>query len=69
MSFVLQMPEVKTLNTIAKKFSRKVAVSNPDGVIGIFLWHILSGRNIALVLTQTLTEMITRNISWGGEEG
>ena len=36
MSFVLRMPEVKTLNTVTKKFSRKVAVSNPDGVIRIF---------------------------------
>jgi len=37
----------------------------PDGVIGIFLWHIPSGHTMALRLTQTLTEMSTRNISWG----
>ena len=40
--------------------SRKVAGSIPDGVIGIFHWH-----NPSLGLTQPLTEMSTRNISWG----
>ena len=46
--------------------SRKVAVSIPDGVIGIFHWHNLSGRTMALGLTQPLTEMSKRNISrWG----
>jgi len=43
--------------------SRKVAVSIPDGVIGIFHWHNLSGRTMALGLTQPLTEMSTSNIS------
>jgi hypothetical protein len=33
-----------------------------DGVIGIF--HF-SGRTMALGLTQPVTEMSTRNISWG----
>jgi hypothetical protein len=42
--------------------SRKVAGSVPDGVIGIF--H--SGRTMALGSAQPLTEMSTRNISWGG---
>jgi hypothetical protein len=42
--------------------SRKVAGSIPDDVIGIFLF---SGCTIALGLTQPLTEMSTRNISWG----
>jgi hypothetical protein len=41
--------------------SRKVAGSIPDGVIGIFI-EILPA---ALGLTQLLTEMNTRNISWG----
>ena len=41
--------------------SRQVAGSIPDGVIGIF--H--SGRTMALELTQPVTEMSTRNISWG----
>jgi hypothetical protein len=37
----------------------------PKGVIGIFHWHNPSGRTMALGLTQPLTEMSTRNISWG----
>jgi len=45
--------------------SRKVAGSIPDGVIGIFHWHNPSGRTMALGSTQPLTEMSTRNISWG----
>jgi len=45
--------------------SRKVAVSIPDGVTGIFLLHNPSGRTMALGLTQPLTEMSTRNISLG----
>ena len=45
--------------------SRKVAGSIPDGVIGIFHWHNPSGRTMALGLTQPLTEMSTRGISWG----
>ena len=44
--------------------SRKVAGSIPDGVIGIFHWHSPSGRTMALGLTQPLTEMSTRNISY-----
>ena len=43
--------------------SQKVA--GPDGVIGIFHWHNPSGRTMALGSTQPLTEMSTRNISWG----
>jgi hypothetical protein len=45
--------------------SRKVAGSIPDGVTGIFHWHNPSGRTMALGSTQPLTEMSTRNISWG----
>ena len=45
--------------------TRKVAVSIPDGVIGIFYCHNLSGCTMALGLTLPLTEMSTRNISWG----
>jgi hypothetical protein len=45
--------------------SRKVAGWSPD-VIGFFFhWHNPSGRTVALGLTQPLTEMSTRNISWG----
>ena len=45
--------------------SRKVAGSIPDVVTGIFHWHNPSGSSMALGLTQPLTEMSTRNISWG----
>ena len=45
--------------------SRKVADSIPDGVIGIFHLHNPSGRTMALGLTQPLTDMSTRNTSWG----
>ena len=34
-------------------------------VSGIFHSHVPSGRIMALGLTQPLTEMSTRNISWG----
>jgi len=44
---------------------RKVAGSIPDGVIEILQLHNTSGRTRALGLTQALTEMSTRNISWG----
>jgi hypothetical protein len=43
--------------------SRKIAGSFPAGVI--FHWHNPSGRTMVLGLTQTLTEISTRNISWG----
>jgi hypothetical protein len=46
--------------------NRKVVGSIPDGVIGIFHWHNPSGRAMALGSTQPVTEMSTRNISWGG---
>ena len=46
--------------------NRKVAGSIPDGVIEMFPWHNPSGRAMALGLTQPLTEMSIRNISWGG---
>jgi len=45
--------------------SRKVAGLISDGVTGIFDLHNPSGRTMALGLTQPLTEMSTRNISWG----
>ena len=45
--------------------SWKVAGSIPDDVNGIFHWQIPSGSTMALGLTQPLTEMSTRNISWG----
>jgi hypothetical protein len=45
--------------------NRKVAGSIPDIVTGIFHWHNPSGRTMALGSTQHLTEISTRNISWG----
>jgi hypothetical protein len=47
--------------------SSKVVGSIPDGVIGIFYWHNPSGHTMALGLTEPLTKMSTRNISWGGK--
>jgi hypothetical protein len=44
--------------------NRKVAVSIPDGVIGIFHWRNPSDRTMELGSTQPLTEMTTRNIFW-----
>jgi hypothetical protein len=41
--------------------NRKVAVSIPDGVIGIFNWPNPSDRTVALGSTQPLIEM---SISW-----
>ena len=43
---------------------RNYAGSIPDGVIKIFYSHNPSGRTMAVELTQPLTEMSTRNISW-----
>ena len=48
--------------------SWKVTGSIPNGVIGIFHWHNPSGRTMALGSTQPLTEMSTRNISWGWKQ-
>jgi len=44
---------------------RKVACSIPNGVFGIFQWHNPSGCPMALGSTHPLTEMSTRNTSWG----
>jgi hypothetical protein len=45
--------------------NRNVAGSIPDGVTGIFHWHNRFGRTMALGSTQPLTEISTRNLSWG----
>jgi hypothetical protein len=45
--------------------SQKVLGSIPAGVMVIFYWHYPSGRVLVLESTQPLTEMSTRNISWG----
>ena len=44
--------------------SRKVAHSIPSGITGILYWHNSSGRTVALMSTQPLAEISTRNISW-----
>jgi hypothetical protein len=44
---------------------QKVAGSIPDGIIGVFNSHKPSSRTMARGLTQPLTEMSTRIISWG----
>jgi hypothetical protein len=43
----------------------KVAGSIPDGVTGMFHWHNPVGRTVVLGSTQPLTEISTRNSSWG----
>ena len=49
--------------------SEKVEGSIPDGVIGIFHRHNPPSRPMALGSTQPLTEVSSRNISWGGKGG
>jgi hypothetical protein len=49
--------------------NRMVAGSIPDGVSGFFHWHNPVSRTMALESTQLLTEMSTRNTSWGGKRG
>jgi hypothetical protein len=45
--------------------SRKVAGPIPDYIFGIFPWYNPSGRTMTLELSRPLTEISTRNISWG----
>jgi hypothetical protein len=45
--------------------ARKIAVSIPYGIIGLFHELDPSGRTMFLGLSQPLTKMGTRNISWG----
>ena len=45
--------------------SRKVKGLIPDGIIGIFHSNNPSCSTMAMGLTRSLTEMSTRNISWG----
>jgi hypothetical protein len=49
----------------ALRYKPERAGSIPDGVIGIFHCHNRFGRTMALGSTQPLTEMSTRNLSWG----
>jgi hypothetical protein len=45
--------------------NRNVAGWIPDSLTGFFHWHNPSSRTMVLESTQPLTEMSTRNISWG----
>jgi len=49
----------------ALHYKPKVVGSISSGVIGIFHLKNCSGHTMALGLTQPLTEMSTRGISWG----
>jgi hypothetical protein len=49
----------------ALSYIPNIVGSIPDGVTGIFHWHIPSGRTVALGSTQLITEVSSRNISWG----
>jgi hypothetical protein len=57
----IKLCNIKLVEYCASK--RKVAGSIPVCVIGTLPWHIPSGRNMAVGLTQPLTEMSTKNIS------
>ena len=52
-------------NQLAEALRYKPKGRGFDGAIRIFLWHNPSGRTMALELTQPLTEINTKNISWG----
>jgi hypothetical protein len=54
---------VKLFEALCKK--PEFVGSIPDDVIGIFHSHNPSGLAVALGSTQPVTEMSTRNISWG----
>jgi hypothetical protein len=45
--------------------NRKEAGSIPSGFIGVFHYNNPSSRTMVMGLTQPLTEMSTRIISWG----
>jgi hypothetical protein len=53
------------LKTMGAHDGRRVADSTPEGFTGIFLCHNPSSRTMAPASTQPLTEISTRNISWG----
>jgi len=61
MSDVLEREELLFRLATNQKFPGSI----PDGVIGNSHGHYPSGRTMVLGLTQVLTEMSFRNISWG----
>jgi len=58
-------PRSGTIDGVTALQAGKSRSSIPDDVIGIFHWHNPSGRTVTPGLTQPLTDMGTRNISWG----
>ena len=50
---------------ITLRYSRKAAGSFRDWVIGIFYWRNPSGHTMVLRSTQPLTDVNTRDVSWG----
>jgi hypothetical protein len=67
-AILLNLLKIKSLYTFRGGHcatNRKVAGSIPDDVTGFFQGHNRSGLTMALGSTQPLTEMSTRNISWG----
>jgi len=58
-----RFPLIGSGNSVAQLVEALVGLI-PDGVIGIFHWHNPSGLTMTLGLTQSLTKMSTRNISW-----
>jgi hypothetical protein len=64
-TYIVSMGHVVAQLLEVLRYKPKVAASIPDGVIGIFLLRDPSSRTTALRSTLPLTEMGTRNISWG----
>jgi len=63
-------PDENLKNSKKKRpYCVEIAGSIPDGAIGIFHWNNPSVRTMALGLTQPLTEMSTKKISWGYKDG
>jgi hypothetical protein len=56
---------IMVLGQLLEALRYKPEGSTLDSVIGIFHWYNPVGRTMALGSTQPLTEMSTRNISWG----
>ena len=61
----INLPHTLTISMRRCAVSRKVTGLIPDSVTGIFHWHNPSGRIMALGLTQPLSDLSTRNTSWG----
>ena len=63
---IAQLAQTTHVNKNTRHYATngKVAGSIPDGVSGIFHRHNSSGRTMAPGLTQSLTELSTRDISW-----